>query len=90
MQSVICIEIVKKEYKIKWQMPKGYDPFDVLRKLPSPISSEMMEIYNYSVEEDGFYFVDNLIDQSISGYAMKLIIDEALKYTKEVIIIELG
>ena len=75
-----------QEYKIEWQMPEGYDPSTVLRKLPSPISSVMTEIYNFSVEEDGFYFLDNLVDQSVAGQAMKLFVDEALRYTKEVTI----
>lgn len=78
-----------QEYKIEWQMPKDYDPSAVLRKLPSPISREMTEIYNYSVEKDGFYFVDNLVDQRIAGHAMKLFVDEALTHTEEVTIREL-
>lgn len=77
------------EYKIEWSMPANYDPSAVLRKLPSPISREMTEIYNYSVEEDGFYFIDNLVDQRIAGYAMKLFIDEVLTYSEEVTIREL-
>ena len=77
------------EYKIKWQMPEGYDPSSVLRKLPSPISPQMTEIYNYSVEEDGFYFLDNLVDQNVAGHALKRLIDEALKHTDQVTICEL-
>lgn len=72
------------EYKLKWQIPDGYDPFPVLRKLPSPISSQMTEIYNYSLKKDGFYFRDNCVDQAVAGYAMKLFIDEALKHDKQV------
>jgi len=49
----------------------------------------MTEIYNFSVEEDGFYFLDNLVDQGVAGHAMKLFVDEALSYTKEVTIREL-
>ena len=78
-----------QEYKIKWQVPKDYDPSAVLRKLPSPISRMMTEIYNYSVEEDGFYFLDNLVDQRVAGYAMKLFIDEALALSGKVTILEL-
>jgi hypothetical protein len=77
------------EYKIKWNMPEGYNPSAVLKKLPSPISPQMTEIYNYSVEKDGFYFRDNLVDKPVAGHAMKLFIDEALKYTHEVSISEL-
>ncbi len=75
---------MKMEYKITWQMPEEYDPSTVLRKLPSPISTRMAEIYNYSVKKDGFYFLDNLIDQSVAGHAMKLFVDEALAHTDEV------
>ena len=72
---------MKVEYKIKFEMPKDYDPSEVLRKLPSPISSKMTEIYNYSVEPYGFYFLDNLVDQTTVGHAIKIFIDEGLKYS---------
>jgi len=49
----------------------------------------MTEIYNFSVEEDGFYFLDNLVDQRTAGLAMKLLIDEALANTGTVKIKEL-
>jgi hypothetical protein len=77
------------EYKIKWKVPNGYDPSPVLRKLPSPIGKGTMEIYNFSVETDGFYFLDNLVDQRVAGQAMKRFVDEALSYVEEVIIREL-
>jgi len=78
-----------QEYKIRWNPPEGYDPSSVLRKLPSPISREMTEIYNYSVEEDGFYFLDNLVDQPVAGYAMKIFVDEALRFSSQISISEL-
>jgi hypothetical protein len=62
-------------------MPKDYDPSNFLAKLPSPISLEMTEIYNYSVKKDGFYFLDNLVDQTVAGLALKLFIDESLSYS---------
>ena len=65
-------------------MPEDYDPASVLRQLPSPISHQITEIYNYSVMKDGFYLLDNLVDQSVAGHAMKLFVDEALKYTEKV------
>ena len=77
------------EYKLKWQPPPGYDPSAVLRKLPSSISRQSWEIYNYAVEADGFYFLDNLVDQRVAGQAMKLLIDEALAHGDEVSIREL-
>jgi hypothetical protein len=36
--------------------------------------------------DDGFYFVDNLIEPTVAGHAMKLFIDEALKHGDKVTI----
>ncbi len=80
---------MKKEYKIIFDMPKGYKANDVLNKLPSPISNQMTEIYNYAVKDYGFYLLDNLIDQKTTGEAMKIFIDEALKYSKSIEVVEL-
>lgn len=67
---------MKKEYKIVFDMPKAYQAREVLNKLPSPISSQMTEIYNYAVKDYGFYLLDNLVDQRTVGEAMKIFIDE--------------
>jgi hypothetical protein len=80
---------MKKEYKIIFDMPKAYKSKEVLNKLPSPISNQMTEIYNYSVEDYGFYLLDNLVDQTTTGKAMKIFIDEALKYSKSIEVVEL-
>ena len=80
---------MKKEYKIIFEKPKAYNSRNVLNQLPSPISSQITEIYNYSVEDYGFYLVDNLVDQKTAGEAMKIFIDEALKYSRKVEVIEL-
>lgn len=80
---------MKKEYKIIFEMPKEYKSNDVLNKLPSPISNQMTEIYNYAVKDYGFYLLDNLIDQKTVGEAMKIFIDEALKYSKSIEVVEL-
>ncbi|MFC1896899.1 hypothetical protein ACFL0Q_09655 [Thermodesulfobacteriota bacterium] len=72
------------EYMIEWVMPAGYDPSKVLRRLPSPISSDMREIYNYSVKPEGFYLIDRHIDAAIAGHAMKLFVDEALSHAEQV------
>jgi hypothetical protein len=81
---------MKKEYKIIFDMPKAYKLREVLNKLPSPISSQMTEIYNYAVKDYGFYLLDNLVDQATAGEAMKIFIDEALKYSKSIEIVELS
>jgi len=78
-----------KDYQIEWKKPASYNPSKVLRKLPSPISSQMTEIYNYSVEDYGFYFLDNLVDPTVAGHAMKLFVDEALALSESVKITEL-
>jgi hypothetical protein len=75
---------MKAEYKINFEMPKGYDPSELLSKLPSPISPKMTEIYNYSVQSYGFYFLDNLVDPRTAGHAMKLFVDECFKYSSTV------
>lgn len=72
------------EYMIEWKKPNGYDPAEVLMKLPSPISRDMREIYNYSVKPNGFYLIDRHIDPKVAGQAMKLFVDEALSHTDAV------
>ena len=74
------------EYMIEWKQPDGYDPSGVLRKLPSPLSPNMHEIYNYSVKSEGFYLIDRNIDPMVGGHAMKLFVDEALSFTDAVVV----
>ncbi len=81
---------MKKEYKIIFNMPKAYKSREVLKQLPSPISNQITEIYNYSIEDYGFYLLDNLVDQKTVGEAMKIFIDEALKYSKSIEVEELS
>ena len=75
---------MKREYKIRWDQPAGYDPSTLLSNLPSPIAPGFQEIYNYPIDGDGFYFVDQLIDERTAGQAFKLFVDEALSYTQQV------
>jgi len=78
------------EYKIKFNVPTDYKPTHVLDRLPSPIQKpEMFEIYNYSVEKDGFYFLDHLVNPQVASVAFKCFIDEALKYSPQVHVEEL-
>lgn len=59
-----------------------------LRGLPSPISRpEMQEIYNYRVEDDGYYFVDRGICPAIAATAMKHLVDAALAAGAERVVI---
>ena len=75
-----------REYIIRWNAPEGFDPTSVLMSLPSPIAPGLREIYNYSVKEEGFYFVDRQVDPRTAGEALKLFIDEALKHSNGVMI----
>ena len=70
-----------REYMIEWNQPDGYDPWGMLQTLPSPISGEMREIYNYSVKPKGFYVIDRGVDLAVAGHALKIFVDEALRYS---------
>jgi len=74
------------EYMIEWEQPDEYDPSSVLQQIPSPISRDMREIYNYSVKPKGFYLIDRNVESAVAGYAMKLFVDEALAHTDTVVI----
>ena len=74
------------EYMIEWKQPDGYDSSRVLWELPSPISRDTREIYNYAVKPNGFYLIDRHIEPSVAAHAMKLFVDEALSHTESVTI----
>lgn len=70
------------EYKIKFTVPQGYDPSVLVKKLPSPIQKgQMMEIYNYRVEFEAFYFVDHLVNPGVASLALRRFIDEAFRFS---------
>ncbi len=78
------------EYKIKFTVPDDLKSSAMFEKLPSPISRDRMaEIYNYSVESDGFYFIDHLVNPEIASLALRRFIDEALRHGPSVEVIEL-
>lgn len=78
------------EYKIQFIVPVDYDPSILLQNLPSPVArKEMLEIYNYSIEPDGFYFIDHLVDKTTSSLALRSIIDAALAVSPSVNITEI-
>jgi len=79
-----------KEYKIRFQVPSGYSPQNLFTKIPSPIHRRTMtEIYNYRIENDGFYFSDSLVDSKVASIAFRLFIDEALTQSETIEIVEL-
>jgi hypothetical protein len=77
------------EYKMRFNVPVDYDSSALFKKLPSPINRpHMVEIYNYKIEHDGFYFVDHLVNDQVASIAFKRFVDEALSYGGSVEIIE--
>jgi hypothetical protein len=77
------------EYKIRFSVPQNYDPTELFKKLPSPIHRpSMTEIYNYKIEEDGFYFIDHLVDDKVAAVAFKQFVDESLRLSEQVQLIE--
>jgi hypothetical protein len=78
-----------REYKIRCTPVKGAELSALLRKLPSPIlRSKMCEIYNYRVDEDGYYLVDHLVDRPTAAVALQLFLDAALSSEQDVTVVE--
>jgi hypothetical protein len=78
------------EYKIQFIVPESYDPSSLLQGLPSPVAQKkMLEIYNYAIEPDGFYFIDHLVDKQTSSVALRAFIDAALSVSESIRITEL-
>jgi hypothetical protein len=50
----------------------------------------MVEVYNYRIEPDGYYFVDRLVDQVVASKALKVFIDAALSQNESISIKELN
>lgn len=68
------------EYKITFALPSNYDASRLFKQLPSPIEKRAMaEIYNYRLEQDGFYFVDRRVNPGVASFALRCFIDEALR-----------
>jgi hypothetical protein len=79
-----------KEYKIKFDVPPNYNPANLFKKIPGPIHRQTMtEIYNYKIEKDGFYFLDSLVDHNVASVAFRRFVDEALKHSESIEILEL-
>ncbi len=71
--------IMEVEYKITTPGVSREQLMASLRGLPSPISRpEIREIYNYRVENDGYYLVDRDIRPDTAAKAMRHLIDAAL------------
>ena len=78
------------EYKIKFVVPVDFNPSVLFENLPSPIAPKRIEeIYNYTIEPDGFYFVDRLVNRNVASIALREFIDEALAHASSVQITKL-
>ncbi len=77
------------EYKLRFNVPENYDSRALFKRLPSPIQRpSMTEIYNYKIEQDGFYFVDHLVNDGVAAVAFKQFVNEALRLSEQVQLIE--
>ena len=78
-----------REYKILCKPTKGAALHQLLHKLPPPFHRpQMLELYNYRVDNDGYYLVDHLIDRSVAATALQVFLDAALSSSDSVTIIE--
>ena len=71
-------ENMDKEYRITSGSLGKAKLSAALGRLPSPIlRPQIVEIYNFRVEEDGYYFVDRDVHAATAGHAFKQFIDAA-------------
>jgi len=78
---------MSREYKITCTPLKGSELAQMLRQLPSPIHRpQMVEIYNYRVEDDGYYFIDHLVARKTAAVGLQVFIDAALSSANSVTI----
>ena len=79
-----------REYKIMCTPAAEADLSALFRKMPSPISRpQMREIYNYRIEKDGYYFIDQMVDRKVAAVAFQLLVDAALSTSKSITVVEL-
>jgi hypothetical protein len=72
-------------YKIHFVVPSDYDSTRLFQGLPSPIHRKRMaEIYNYSIEADGFRFIDRQVDEDTAALTLRRFIDEGIRIAGEV------
>jgi len=78
-----------REYKVICTPLEGPELAAMMRKLPSPIQRpQMVEIYNYRIDKDGYYLVDHLVDRRIAAVALQLFVDAALSTGETAEIVE--
>ncbi|MES2705336.1 MAG: hypothetical protein V4726_01920 [Verrucomicrobiota bacterium] len=78
-----------REYKILCKPMGGADLQHLLLQLPPPFKrSQMVEIYNYAVQDDGYYFIDHLVDRKVAASGFQIFLDAALSNNEAVTVIE--
>lgn len=81
---------MSREYKITCAPLQGTVLSEILHRLPSPIKRpEMKEIYNFRVEDDGYYIIDHEIDRPRASLALVIFLDAALSTGKSATVTEL-
>jgi hypothetical protein len=79
-----------REYKILCKPVEGTALRELLWGLPQPFHRpQMKELYNYSVHEDGYYFVDHLVDRKVAAIGLQMFLDAALSTGEAVTVVEL-
>jgi hypothetical protein len=81
---------MSREYKILCKPVEGEELYTLLHGLPPPFHRpQMQELFNYSVDDDGYYFIDHLIDRSVAAVGLQMFLDAALSTDGIVTVLEL-
>ena len=77
------------EYKIRFKVPSDFSDEILAKRLPdATIPNSNWVEYGYTVEADGFHFVDHCGKRETSAIAFRCLVDEALRYDRAVVIEE--
>jgi hypothetical protein len=77
------------EYRIRFTVPPELRLDRVLSRLPNAhVPGSEMPLYDFKMEEDGFYFVDYGRSES-AALAFRQLVDEGLRNSDQVVIEEL-
>ena len=82
------------EYKIHFPVPEGYSTKQLQRRLPpaettAGMAAGQMPAYHFELESDGFYFLDHLSNDAVAAQAMRVLVNEGLRFSSTVQISEL-
>ena len=76
------------EYRIRFSVPAGMTRESIAQTLPDPtIAGSVWLAYDYAVEADGIYFLDNG-RSDVSSVAFRRLVDAALGSGERVVIEE--